>query len=264
MKYHRLILPAIAIISTINVSAQRQPDLSLSHYWGKTAGTVTMIKDNDGIVIDGSKQSYYLQWRITNNGAGANDTIAISDTVKIQTSLGTIYKIVWGQNGFPAGMSQVDTVFFEPGSNPVLFPLKNITASQDSIATQWCDSVYWISGDPGNLAIDPDVSNNITCNNVLVTYWSAKVNDVISGNGLMLYPNPASGKLNLRYVFQNDDASVYILNSVGETIYSQYLGSNIEGSKVFTLDVVALPVGMYFLKMMAGNEVVAEKFYIQQ
>ncbi|WP_276132214.1 T9SS type A sorting domain-containing protein [Polluticoccus soli] len=264
MKRIYLLMLLAAGVAT-NASAQKQPNLSLVHSWGKTSTTVHVIADNDEMLIDGDGVAkMYLSWSIINHGATANDTIAVSDTVKVRTGW-TTYKISWGQNGFPMGMTQHDTVGMVPNPNPVdLDPGSAITTSQNNVAQQWCDSVFIVSGLPApNNAVDPVLTNNKTCNNVKITYWLANVNEVIGGNGLLMYPNPANGKMTIKYVFANTDASVQVVDVAGKVVYAKDLGKNLSGMQEHALDLHNLNPGMYFLRLQTNDQIVTDKFFVR-
>jgi hypothetical protein len=207
--------------------------------------------------------TYFFQWRVVNNGATASDTIAVSDTVKIKTNWNT-YEVAWGQAQFPNGMKQQDTVFITPAVNPVTLPLPaGLTASQDSVITHWCDSVYFISGDLANPAVEADPSDDTVCNTVFVTYWKTQIKEAISGNGVMLYPNPTNGRLNLRYKDMRIVTSIAVVNSMGAISYWRATTDPDRATGIVAIDITGLKSGLYLLRLETTEGNLSEKFYIQ-
>lgn len=255
-----LVFAFVIAVAASRVAAQRQPNLSLAHYWGKTESTISFIKDNDAIVIDGngSAGNYFLQWRVVNTGATPDDTVAISDTVKIQTQW-TTYKVQWGQGQFPNGMKQQDTVFITPSVNPVTLPLPaGLSASQDSVLTMWCDSVYFVSGEATNPAAEADPSDNTICDSVFVTYWRTKVEEIIGGNGIMLYPNPANGRLFVKSNLKGVEL-IRIIDVNGREVYHRRL--NFSGAAA--LEISSFTPGFYILQLFADKGIVTERFVVR-
>lgn len=251
-----LLFTIVMMFTFSEVQAQRQPDLSLVHYWGKNAGAIVPIKQNDDVLI-GSGQAYYLQWRIVNNGATPNDTIAVSDTIKLRTHYGKIYQIVWGQTGFPNGMAQNDTVFIEPESNPFMFPLGSQAVSQDGVLTNWCDSIYIVAGDLVNPAVDPDNSNDLACDSVFVTYWTTSIAASHISNDFTLYPNPARDILQMKSDFSAASGLVEIVDVSGRVLISKPL-QQIYSSQPYSFDVSELERGTYLFRLVVNGGVVVK------
>lgn len=240
--------------------AQRQPDLSLVHYWGKNAATIAPIKQKDDVLIGGA-QAYYLQWRIVNNGATSVDTIAVSDTINIKTFYGKTYQIVWGQNGFTNGMSQNDTVFIEPEVNPFIFPLGNQAVSQDSVFTNWCDSIYIVAGDLANPAVDPDNGNDRTCDSVFVTYWATDIAAAMSTESFTLYPNPSNGKLYMKSDFLIGASRIEIIDVLGRVVFTQRFES-VQNLQPYCFDVAEIEGGTYLFRLISNDKIAAKKITI--
>nr|MBP9083770.1 T9SS type A sorting domain-containing protein [Bacteroidia bacterium] len=73
---------------------------------------------------------------------------------------------------------------------------------------------------------------------------TVNVEEIISSNVYVLYPNPTSSILNL---FLKNKVNIIVTNMLGEIV----LQKNTEGK--VELDVTSLSAGIYFIK--AGNEV---------
>lgn len=84
------------------------------------------------------------------------------------------------------------------------------------------------------------------------------IHDPVFENDMLLYPNPASDQLNLKW---NDSVSisVAICNALGQNIATL----NLQKEKN-TIDVSGLRDGLYFLIINAGNKTGVKKFIIHR
>jgi hypothetical protein len=121
----------------------------------------------------------------------------------------------------------------------------------DSLAPSPCID----AGDPSS-PLDPDDSPaDMGC------YYQRFISGISHNqiNELMVYPNPATSKINIVDVsFLNVDVSLEIFN---------FLGQKVEGHKIsplgkmeISLDISNYPPGTYFCRIISGNKVYTRKF----
>jgi hypothetical protein len=74
------------------------------------------------------------------------------------------------------------------------------------------------------------------------------------GIGLIIYPNPVSGKVNIDYSSENSGkVSLNIYNTTGQLLITSVLEA-IEGENTFQVDVSSLNKGIYFLEFTVNGE----------
>jgi hypothetical protein len=195
---------------------------------------------------------------VTINNSYSNG-IVFSDNTTFNTaqSLGPRNKII---NGAMA-ITQYGT------GAVTLNPSTSITSSGTS-TVQWCDSLYItpIAGGTGMALVnDPSLANNKTCNSINLTSWVTNVGIIEAGiQGLVLFPNPATHKLNLAYDFgSNNSGFVTVTDITGKVVYTQDLGKNISGAQKIQLNINDLNSGAYFLQLQTADKREYSKFIIQ-
>ncbi len=84
--------------------------------------------------------------------------------------------------------------------------------------------------------------------------------DILS---LVVYPLPAMNDLNLSWTMNRDDRlTLYLINSLGETVYSTTENYYSKGTHQVTLDCAGLDAGVYLLKLNGQHTVALRKFSI--
>ena len=146
---------------------------------------------------------------------------------------------------------------------PLTYEPASLTSSQITIA-QACDTLWMVDAN-GDVLFDPDLSNNHTCNNITFHGWFLDVADVNSTNGFSLYPNPAATTLNLVSTFNNaKNATVVIRDVVGKTVFTQNLGTNLNGRQSFILDISNFVTGMYVIDLNVDGKRVTRQIQVQK
>ena len=84
-------------------------------------------------------------------------------------------------------------------------------------------------------------------------------------SSLYVFPNPSNnGIINWSaYLGVKSTVSVQVFNINGENVYNEYLGVNTIGNIQKTIDLSAAPKGIYFLKLISGNNVSVRKVIMQ-
>ncbi|MCB0547896.1 MAG: T9SS type A sorting domain-containing protein [Phaeodactylibacter sp.] len=94
------------------------------------------------------------------------------------------------------------------------------------------------------------------------------VGDITSGTNepsvveeLILFPNPTNGQVVTSFnLLESSDVQISVVNLLGASISSQYLGRLPAGKQVEQTDVSQLPAGIYFLRVMADGKSRTVKF----
>lgn len=131
---------------------------------------------------------------------------------------------------------------------------------------------------PGNTAINPQISfanagtYTITCtaSNTLASNSSNKVitvnncnavgiNEWQSDDSFLVGPNPVSDILTISSTSENTKPQVVLTNYLGEVVYDKHS----EASSL-SIDVSALPNGIYFVRISSGNDREVRQIIIQR
>lgn len=80
-----------------------------------------------------------------------------------------------------------------------------------------------------------------------------------STNQLSVYPNPALSELNFKLPPQAKDVTVNLKNMLGAIIYSEHLSATADR----TIDISAIPNGVYIAQLQIGNLIFNKKFVKQ-
>lgn len=81
--------------------------------------------------------------------------------------------------------------------------------------------------------------------------------------GLMVYPNPFTNEATVVYDLKSsENITVDLFNVLGETVYSNNLGTQPVGQNSFTINSTNINSGIYFLSFRAGNNIVTERVVI--
>lgn len=104
-----------------------------------------------------------------------------------------------------------------------------------------------------SVAFDPDLAILSANNKVMDEYAYLR-----SGMQLVIYPNPASGQLNIEVNnLANYPDKVELFNVLGQKVMEGYPHQN-----KFSLDVSGLPEGAYYLKIISGKKFTSHKVVI--
>lgn len=251
----------------INVFGQRSIDLqALPQYIGPSSTSKHPIATGEKILYsaDGTS-SYWFTWYVKNLGP---DSLKAGDSLYIRAaSAATHTNYVYV---FPTGKSlKKDSIIgIIPVTGSTQIPVVMTTptgmlTSGTMTGFQWCDSVW--SKNAGTIT-DPTISNNRDCHSVDIIFWALGINNVTyEADGFMLFPNPASDKLNIKYDFKQGarDVSVALRDIVGKIVYYKALGNNVSGTVNHTIYTSDLPRGMYVAELNFNGQRITSKINIQ-
>ena len=100
------------------------------------------------------------------------------------------------------------------------------------------------------LELNPDSS---ICDGI-VAIIATDINDHETKDEVKIYPNPTNDFLNVQ-LNKNTDG-LYIVNSIGQTVYTNYNSSN-----MYSIDIRSLNRGIYFIKCL--NSAAVKKIYVK-
>lgn len=237
--------------------AQRTINARLQHVFKETSSaSYAQFKTSDTLLINGEK-SYYYGWNITNYGP---DTTIMGDSLKVLSTWGTRYR--YGYNGNYTGVDS--SILITPTANPItLNPGSGITMSGYQ-SINWCDSL-WIIDQSGAVIKDDTLSNNLACTNLTVLYWLLSVDGELKTDkeAFMMYPNPATSKMNIKYNFgTNNKAQVRVIDVTGKTVHAQDLGT-LNGVQDVQLNLPHMSTGVYVVQLVTNDRTLTKQLYIK-
>jgi hypothetical protein len=112
-----------------------------------------------------------------------------------------------------------------------------------------------------------DMLDNIAAATAKYESWFASVDDPGAPQSLAAleqnYPNPFSSLTSIRYTLREDGpVSLKIYNSAGNEIAVLVHGDQIAGTHVVEFGAEMLPPGIYFCRLLSGNNASAIKMQI--
>jgi len=184
-------------------------------------------------------------------GPGNNYSDITDGSIVLQTS-GTSVKLTF--NYFLLDQNNPgDTVFVYDGpssASPVLAVLTSFSNPNTIISSGGSMTVRQKTDFFGN-----DVGFDAT--------WSCtlSVKDISLGNKILIYPNPASAKIHIENLNENNNfESLVLLNFLGEKVYSEKINQT---QNMVLLDVSTYVKGIYLLQIKTKEGVVVKKINIQ-
>jgi hypothetical protein len=194
--------------------------------------------------------------------------------------------MVWDEHGYfsPDGhkilfMSsypyQADTNSYHTASIKTEFMLMNADGTGLQQLTHFCDTAYY-NPHPGIAAVGfwtPDGSRIYGTSLVFpdYNYWVidfygncgndsiTSVNELAANDGVTIYPNPAQDVLNIKTAVTLNDASVVIVNTLGQIVKQIAVTDNTN----IAIAIDDLENGVYFLEIKSKDRMITKKFIKQ-
>jgi len=91
--------------------------------------------------------------------------------------------------------------------------------------------------------------------NIRINTYSSDIESIYGEHNIVVYPNPASGIINISGLIQAVDVEVY-------SIQGQLLKSAVQVQN--TVDISNLPAGVYFLNLTKGDRTVVKKIVVKK
>jgi hypothetical protein len=233
-----------------------------------TVNALPVITVNDGIICNGQSFTITPSGASTYTFSGGTDIV--NPTVNMSYSVtGTD---VNGCESLTAAVSNV-TVNSLPGvtassSNTLLCVGETVTLTATGSTTYtWSTlentSVIVVSPTVNTVYSVSTIDANNCSNMALVTLSVSVCTDINTntlGNvGLLISPNPTNGILNISFNAIPQNTKIELYNSIGALVFTETMSN-----KNNIINVSELSSGMYFMKVLEGNKVVAVKKMVKE
>ncbi len=86
------------------------------------------------------------------------------------------------------------------------------------------------------------------------------VTDILNKNSILLYPNPATNRVKVKYESSGGELNLSVSNLQGQSIFSSVLPT---GSTNTEIDVSEWPAGIYFLELESAQGSVVQKLVVE-
>ena len=211
----------------------------------------------------GGTGAYTYAW---SPSEGLSDTTVFNP---IATPLSTTNYTVKVSNGPVFTTTDINVSVEVMPETPVIVQNGEILESSAATGNQWYNSEGPIAGET-NQTYTPDhtdsyyviVSTSMGCasvasNSVYVVFTGLKE----IHPQLAVYPNPFKDKFDVAYtLYSSSTVKLAIYNALGdEIVVLSESNSSPAGQNIMRVDLIDLPVGVYFCKLFTGNEVIVTK-----
>ncbi len=234
--------------------------VSLNGITYKTSGVYTQHYNT----ITGCDSSFIYDLTIGQTSIASSASYTACDSFVINDTLvftSTSFRTVTFTNASGCDSEVVFDVVINPSPQAI------VTRSGTTLTASRAGSYQWLNCD-GNTVIDgataqqytPEAAGSyavvVTSVDCSDTSDCVEVNNANAVHGLgknnkiQLYPNPASGQVTLQSKQTWDNATIRLINTIGQTL-SVY--TNVKGS-VFMIDIARYPAGVYLVEISEANE----------
>jgi hypothetical protein len=233
-----------------------------------TVNSLPVITVNDGIICNGQSFTITPSGASTYTFSGGTDIV--NPTVNMSYSVtGTDIN---GCESLTAAVSNVTVnalpVITASTTNTILCvgETATLTASGPTPCT-WSTSentsIIVVSPTVNTVYSVSTTDANNCSNTALVTLSVSTCTDVRTNTlvdvGLLIYPNPTNRLLNISFNSIPQNTKIELYNSIGALVLSETTAN-----KNNTINVSELSSGIYFLKVLEGNKVVAVKKVVKE
>lgn len=241
------------IVAITTARAQRNVDLQLLPTRAATNWVYMYVAfaPYDTVLYNDSTK-YYVKWDVVNLGP---DPVQLGDTLCVTSVQNVVFKHT------NITLAPGDTITLNLPQGLMFSPPASATFPYVDTLT-WCDSLFAITPASATSITDPPANNHNCVPMVAYGVKTSGIDELTDGKGTMLlYPNPASGQLNVKVDMGGKQADVVMLlrNTIGQTVYSQTLG----GPSIHSIDISNLPPGVYTAELRYDNRSVISKVVVQ-
>jgi alpha-mannosidase len=197
---------------------------------------------------------------------GLNSTLA---DVTVSPLFNTLYQLNVKDNSSYSTALKTITVLSKP-PKPTIRLQNNILVSSAPLGNQWINSHGIISGET-NTYFSPPASGTYYVSVVLdgcltisdaYDYTFSSV-PILDQSKTMLYPNPANGKMTVKFTDSTTKFSgIYLINTYGMTVRQYNVTVNPSDYTVI-IDLYGLSPGIYLLKLQGDNVTEVHKIILQ-
>ena len=87
---------------------------------------------------------------------------------------------------------------------------------------------------------------------------------LLDQTSFFMYPNPTSEQVNLRYVMENaGEVSLRVVDLQGKVVHAENHGKQTTGPHELSVDLNAVPAGLYMLQLQAGESKAIRRLQVQ-
>ncbi len=238
----KIILFSFALLVVTAIYSQRTVDIGIS-----------MTSPNSSSTIRTGKP-FSVNITVTNNGPSM---IKTTDTFVYFMGVGTT---LYTQTATVVPI----TANINSGAT-ANYTINNLTLSAPSGGqVTLCSYLILYNGTTPDSVYDMNIDgNNRSC--ATMNFSGAGINPVTASNfTTRAYPNPASTILNIEFVAANNsNSSIVIYDMQGRTVQTINNGVIEAGLQTVAIDVANLSKGVYFYKVINGNEISMNKFIVE-
>ncbi len=233
-----------------------------------TGVTYNWIPPTGGVIVSG--QGTHSISMYFNSSFTANSIIKVSASNACGTSAFAVRGIIRNLPAIPAAIAGSTSVCNGSTTSYSITAVSNATsytwsvpadASVQSGQGTTAVSVLWgaTSGNVGVYSTNSCSSSAVRTLVVSVTCREEQMQQTTIDNGnLLVYPNPASDKVNVQLSDnENKISELILLNTLGEKVMDQKSFGDNAGK--LSVSIKSLPAGIYFLKVITGTEILNSK-----
>lgn len=115
---------------------------------------------------------------------------------------------------------------------------------------------YNYNGTPSASTLQTAIGKALNANTGIIE------SNVLNG-GLTVFPNPVVRNLKMNYILSKSaNVKIEVMNLLGECIYTELMGNQAAGKQEHLLTIESYGVGVYFVKLVAGEESQTTRFCV--
>lgn len=208
------------------------------------------------------------------SGAGISNNIFYPAIAGVGTH--EITYTLENENGCPSISTQTTTIYSPPevalGNDTTICTGASLTLE----VTSGFDSYLWSNGDTefstvitsGGITtttvIQLNATNNgcVTIEEIQITFIACVGIDNLAEKGIYIYPNPTTGKINIRFNTEEKDIRLDIINLQGQIIYQEELRDCNQSECVKTINLSGYTKGIYIVRFSNKNFIQTAKLLI--
>lgn len=158
------------------------------------------------------------------------------------------------------------SIVFKSGGNPISYGGAQITSNTSSY-TLYSNSLSWAPGTPDTLLMAFGAGRNpgskFMIDHIDFTF-PVGINENIKVDRIVIYPNPTTDVLNIRFELKQDNkVSARLLDITGKILTSKSFGNLNSGVYNESFNTSNFSSGVYFIEFSIGEEKVINRFLVK-
>jgi len=206
---------------------------------------------------------------ITAGGASSyiwNNNLGTSSSIIIKPTLTTTYLVTGTDNNNCSNTAQSVVLVDYLPATPHIIQMHDTLFSDASSGNQWFNTTGMLNNETNSFYI-PKVTDSYhvvvtnDCGFAVSNTILVVITDIIEKNNeenILIYPNPASGKINIAFVNSNEQLTIELLNSIGQVVLSKSINTS-GNNNLEQLDLTGMATGIYFVKIQLTNNSIVKK-----